>query len=140
MSEKKQEKLTGFLEGFTAKDIENSAALDIKPKLEIIGLTIDNAVEVQFLGEPYEVQLPIGKGMSKDDKIWMLDVMYKNTIHQFIAQANSFRYQLAVLVKKHFNGDMSKIVKRNFKIWKETAQIDKPEFKGKAIVYQVSLI
>ena len=111
-----------------------------KPKLEIIGLTIDNAVEVQFLGEPYVVQLPIGKGMSKDDKIWMLDVMYKNTVHQFIAQANSFRYQLAVLVQKHFDGDMSKIVKKNFKIWKEIAQIDKPEFRGKAEVYQVSLI
>lgn len=135
-----QEKLTGFLEGFTSEDIKASAALDIKPKLEIIGLTIDNAVEVQFLSEPYEVQLPIGKGMSKDDKIWMLDVMYKNTVHQFIAQANSFRYQLGVLIEKYFGGDMSRIVQRNFKIWKEIAQIDKPEFKGKAEVYQVSLI
>jgi len=135
-----QKKLTGFLEGFILKDIKNSAALDIKPKLEIIGLTIDNAVEVQFLTEPYEVQLPKGKGMSKDDKIWMLDVMYKNTIHQFIAQANSFRYQLAVLVEKYFDGDMSKIVKKYFKIWKEIAQINKPEFKGKAEVYQVTLL
>jgi hypothetical protein len=132
-----QEKLDNFMEGFKKADIEKSAKLDIKPKLEIEGLGIKNGVDVQILTEPYKVQLPEGKGLSKDDKIWMVDVMYMDVIHQFIAQAGSFRYQLLVLVEKHFESNMANVIGEFVKIWKESVVLDK---WGESILYKVELI
>lgn len=135
MSENK--KIDDFMEGFNKLDIEKSAEMDIKPKLEIEGLGIENGVDVKILSEPYKIQLPKGKGLSKDDKIWIMDVMYKNVIHQFICQAGSFRYQLLVLVKKQFSGNMDQIVGQFVKIWKEEVVLDK---WGESILYKVELI
>jgi len=132
-----EEKLDNFLEGFKKVDIEKSAKLDIKPKLEIDGLGIDYGLDVQILTEPYIVQLPKGKGLSNDDKIWMIDVMYMNVIHQFIAQAASFRFQLGVLVEKHFEGNMANVIGEMVKIWKESVVLDK---WGESILYKVELI
>lgn len=132
-----QNKLSNFAKGFTKSDIKKSAELDIKPKLEIIGLTIQNGLDVQILTKPYEVQLPKGKGLSKDDKIWMIDVMYMDVIHQFIAEAASFRYQLLVLVEKYLNGDMSNVIGERVKIWKEMVVLDK---WGESILYKIELL
>ena len=132
-----QKKLSGFAEGFTKEDISKSAKLDIKPKLEIIGLTIKNGIDVQILTKPYIVKLPKGKGLSKDDKIWMIDVMYMDVIHQFIAQAASFRYQLLVLVEKHLNDNMANVIGERVKIWKEMVILDK---WGESILYKVELL
>lgn len=132
-----EKKLDDFMEGFKKADIEKSSKLDIKPKLEIHGLGVENGVSVEVLSEPYKVQLPEGKGLSKDDKIWMLDVLYESIIHQFICQAGSFRYQLLVLIKKHFEGNMSEIIGESIKIWKESVVLDK---WGESILYKVELI
>ena len=132
-----EKKLDDFMEGFKKADIEKSAKLDIKPKLEVFGLGIENGVDVKILTEPYRVQLPEGKGLSKDDKIWMIDVMYQSVIHQFICQAGSFRYQLLVLVEKHFEGNMSEIIGEIVKIWKESVVLDK---WGESILYKIELV
>lgn len=132
-----ENKFDDFAEGFNKTDIEKSAVLDIKPKLEIYGLGIQNGVDVLVLTEPYKVQLPQGKGLSKDDKIWMLDVKYMDVIHQFICQAGSFRYQLLVLVEKHFDGYLDKIIGQIIKIWKESVILDK---WGESILYKVALV
>jgi len=138
MPEKKQEiTIDNFMEGFKKEDIENSANLNIKPKLEILGLGIVNGIEVEVLSEPYKVQLPKGKGLSKDDKIWVIDVMYMDVEHQFICQAGSFRYQLLVLVKKYFKGEMAVIIGERIKIWKERVVLDK---WGESELYKVELI
>ena len=132
-----EKKIDDFMEGFNKADIEKSAKLDIKPKLEVFGLGVENGVDVQILTEPYRVQLPEGKGLSKDDKIWMIDVMYQDVIHQFICQAGSFRYQLLVLVEKHFEGNMSEVIGEMVKIWKESVVLDK---WGESILYKVELL
>ena len=132
-----EKQIDDFMEGFKKADIEKSAKLDIKPKLEVFGLGVENGVDVQILTEPYRVQLPEGKGLSKDDKIWMIDVMYQDVIHQFICQAGSFRYQLLVLVEKHFEGNMSEVIGEMVKIWKESVVLDK---WGESILYKIELL
>ena len=134
---KEQKVLDDFAEGFKLDDIKKSAVLDIKPKLEIDGLGILNGVEVVVLSIPYKVQLPKGKGLSEDDKIWMINVKYNDVVHQFIAQAASFRYQLLVLVEKHFDGEMEAICGELVKIWKESVVLEK---WGESILYKVSLV
>ena len=132
-----EKQIDDFMEGFKKADIEKFAKLDIKPKLEIFDLGVENGVDVKILTEPYKIQLPEGKGLSKDDKIWMIDVMYQDVIHQFICQAGSFRYQLLVLVEKHFEGNMSEVIGEMVKIWKESVVLDK---WGESILYKVELL
>ena len=135
MSEKEN-----FLEGFKKADIKKSAEMDIKPRLTVDSIGVENGVDVVISSEPYRVQLPEGKGITKDGKIWMLDMWYQGVEHQFIAQAGSFRYQYGVLAEKHFNGKMVEIIGRTIKISKVVAEIDTTEFKGKAEVYQLALL
>lgn len=135
MSEKED-----FLEGFKKADIKASAELDIKPRLTIDLLGVENGKDVLVCSEPYKVKLPKDKAISKDGKVWMLDVHYQGVDHQFIAQAGSFRYQLGVLVEKYFEGNIAEIIGKIIKISKEVAEIKTPEFTGKAEVYQVALI
>lgn len=135
MSEKEN-----FLEGFKKADIKASAKLDIKPRLTIDSIGVENGKNVVIRSEPYRITLPEGKGISKDGKIWMLDISYEGVEHQFIAQAGSFRYQLGVLVEKHFEGKMSEIVGKSVKISKVVAEIKTTEFTGKAEVYQLALL
>lgn len=131
MSEKKP----NFLEGFKKADIIKSAKLDIKPRLVIDELGIDNAVIVEVLSEPYQVEIPENKAID-NNILWMIDVLYQGVEHQFIAQPSSFRYQLGVLAEKHFEGNMEAIIGNEITIWRELVKTEK---YGEQALYQVSL-
>ena len=124
-----------FLEGFKSDDIKMSAQMKIRPKLLIEGIGIEFAKTVKILSKPYIIKIPEDKSMSKDPNIWMIDLEYKNVIHQFIAQAGSFRYQMGVLAEK-IKLSVDDLVGLIVKIWKEIADI--PPW-GKCEVYKVEL-
>jgi len=131
MSEKKP----NFLEGFKKADIEKSARLDIKPRLVIDELGVDNGVIVEILSVPYQVEIPENKAIG-DNILWMMNVLFQGVEHQFIAQPSSFRYQLGVLVEKHFKGNMEALIGNEITIWRELVQTKK---YGESALYQVSL-
>ena len=135
MSEKRN-----FLEGFKKADIKKSAEMDIKPRLIIETIGVENGVNVEVLSVPYLVKIPEAKSMSKDNEIWMIDLLHENIEHQFIAQAGSFRYQLGVLIEKHLGGDPKNIINRSVKIWKEMGKINTVQFKGNAEMYKIELL
>ena len=88
-----------WLSDFTQKSIDNSAEVDIKPKLEIEFVGIEYSKTVVILSEPYKVKIPKEKAIGNQN-IWMIDLEYNDIEHQFIAEAGSFRFQLGVLLKK----------------------------------------
>lgn len=137
-TEKKSE--IAWLSEFTEKSLENSAEVDIKPKLTIDGIGIEYSKNVVILSEPYKVEIPKDKAIGKDNKIWMIDLEFENVEHQFIAQSGSFRFQLGVLAKKLGVNKMSELINLPIKIWKQIATINTATFKGKAEVYKVSMM
>lgn len=129
-----------WLSEFTEKSLDNSAEVDIKPKLTIDGIGIEYSKDVVILSVPYKVEIPKEKAIGKDNKIWMIDLEFENVEHQFIAQSGSFRFQLGVLAKKLELSEMTKLINLPIKIWKQIATINTPTFKGKAEVYKISMM
>ena len=134
MSEKKSEqpKRPNWLKEFTPESITKSAELIIYPKLTIDGLGLEYSKNVVILSEPYLVEIPKEKAISKDNKIWMIDLEYEGVRHQFICQSGSFRFQLGVLQEKL---NLDDLIGFEIKLWKQLANINTPTFKGKAEVY-----
>lgn len=132
MSEKK----ANFLEGFKKSDIVKSASLDIKPRLQIESLGIENCVDVEISSEPYQVEIPSEKSFG-NSQLWMIDLFYMGVEHQFYAQASSFRYQLGVLAEKYFNGNLADLIGQRVKIWRELRETKN---FGQAELYLVNLI
>jgi len=128
----KPEKDFVFKSEFDLEKIQKSADLDIKPKIEF-ELGIEKAKDVIIKGNYYTIEIPIAKAIT-DTKLKALNMIYNEVEHQFIAEAESFRYQLEVLCfkKKIQTSDINGL---NLRIWKELRQINTPKFKGKAEVY-----
>ena len=137
MSEKKTEqpKKPAWLKEFTPESIKKSAELVIHPKLTIDGLGLEHSKNVVILSEPYLVEIPKEKAITKDTKIWMIDLEYERVRHQFICQSGSFRFQLGVLQEKLGLDDFDDLIGFKIKLWKQIADINTPTFKGKAEVY-----
>ena len=123
-----------WLAEFSKESITKSAEVNILPKLTIEGIGIEYAKEVIIMSEPYIVEIPKDKAISDDNKLWMIDLEYQNTLHQFIAQSGSFRFQLGVLMEKS-NLTMIDLIGFHIKLWKEKANIKNKQFKGQAEVY-----
>jgi len=146
MSEKKksnlQDSLDDFLSDFDEEKIEKSSKLEILPKLEIEGTGIENAKIVKVLSGRYMVEIPVEKSMSDDNHLWIIDMEYEKTKHQIIAQAKSFRYQYAVIMKKcGINIKDQKATEHMIgaiiKIWLEEVELEK---WGKQNLYKIELI
>lgn len=143
MSEKKKEqaeKLPDWLNDFKPEAIKTSAEVNIKPKLTIEGLGIEFGKDITILSVPYKVNIPKEKSINGKTKIFVIDLLYNNTEHQFIAESGSFRFQLGVLKEKLDLLDYSELIGIKRKLWKQLANIDTPKFKGKAEVYVLSKI
>lgn len=136
---KMQDSLDDFLGDIDEKDLEFSAGLDISPKLTIEDVGLENAKEVEILSEPYQIEIPVEKSMSEDNKLYFIDMEYKNVKHQFIAQAKSFRYQYGVIMKSLGFGkkEYHRMIGAIIKIWLEWVNL--PKF-GNQKLYKVSLI
>jgi len=123
-----------FFSDIDAEKVQKSAELDIKPKLIVEKLGIENGVSVEILSEPYLVKLPAGK---ISDKVFMMDMLYNGVVHQFVAQATSFRYHLAVVMKKLGFEHPKELIGVNIRIWKEVADLKK---FGESVLYKVALL
>jgi hypothetical protein len=132
------EKEPSFIEGLDKKNIEKSASMDIKPRLTVQTLGVENGVDVEILGIPYKVEIG-EKAMTDDGKLWMLNVLYEGIEHQFVAQPDSFRFQIAALLKREFGSydDFSLLIGKSLKIWKETVVLEK---WGEQALYKVDLL
>lgn len=120
MSEKKN--IKSWLSDFSMDDVRKSAKLDIKPKLTIDALGVENSKEIEILSDYYEVEIPKKKAKGSN-KLVMLNVLYEGLIHQFIAQAKSFRYQLAVcMVKLKLNPETDSPEGMCVRLWKDKAE------------------
>ena len=67
-------------------------------------------------------------------------VEMNGVVYQFNCNAESFQFQLGVLIEKHFEGKIDDLITHTIQISKTMAKIDTDNFKGKAEVYQISLI
>lgn len=142
MSEKKkdQEQLPEWLNDFDKESIKKSAEVDIKPKLTIDDIGIENGKDITILSIPYKVNIPKEKSINGKSKIFVIDLLYNNIEHQFIAESGSFRFQLGVLKEKLDLSDYSKLIGIKRKLWKQMANINTSKFTGKAEVYVLSEI
>lgn len=129
-----------WLSDFSQESLRKSSEMEIKPKLTIEALGIENAKEVVILTEPYLVEIPKEKAIGSSNKIWMMDLEYNSVAHQFICQSGSFRFQLGVLLEKLGFLEPSELIGLPIKIWKTTSYINTPSFKGNAEVYQILII
>ena len=142
MSEKKKQtemSTIDFLSDFTVENLKKSADLEIKPKLSIDECGIEFGKKVVILSIPYIVEIPKAKAIGTN-KIWMIDLEYNDIDHQFIAQANSFRFQLGVLMEKLGLSEKESLIDLFVLIWKTLEQINTPTFKGKAEMYHIKLV
>lgn len=129
----KEENIPEFLQELDLEKVVESAELDIKPKL-----SIDK-------GNPQKIKLktfPQKKDFADGGKYWVCDVIHNDIEKQMFAP-KSFRYQLAVLMKKLQNkeviDDSKEILGKELVVDKVDAKIDSDEFKGNAEVYQVDI-
>ena len=125
---------------FTPEKIKKSAEIIIYPKLTIDNLGIEYAKDVIILSEPYLVEIPKEKRIGAETKIWMIDLEYEGVRHQFTAQSGSFRFQLGVLQEKLGFENFDDLIGFEIKLWKQIANINTPNFKGNAEVYQILII
>ena len=123
-----------FMSDINIADVKKSAKLNIKPKLTFDALGVEYAKEIEILSEYYEVEIPKKKAKGTNILLF-LDVLYNGIEHQFIAQAVSFRYQLAVCqVQLDMNPVVDSPEGMVVKVWKDVAETKN---YGKAEVYLV---
>jgi len=139
MPEKKIEKEFEFDSEFDITKIKTSAELDIKPKFEIDGLGLDFAKDVIVKGTYYEIDIPKEKAISGKTRVKALNLIHNGIEHQFIAESESFRYQIDVIrYQKKLNLD--EIDGLKLKIWKTRQDLKTDRFTGKADVYNLKAL
>lgn len=127
-----------FQTRFNIKDVEKSANIDIKPKLEITELGIENAKTIEIASVIYEVDIPAEKSIDGSGKMEVIDVYHEGVLHQLVANAKSFQFQLDVLRYKLKFATEEDLIGFKLKIWKEEKYINTPVFKGNAKVYCIT--
>lgn len=134
-----KETLDDFLGDIKTEDLEFSAGLNILPKLYIEDVGVENAKQVKVMSAPYTIEIPEAKSMSDDNHLKIIDMEYEDVIHQFVAQAKSFRYQYGVImVQLGFKTtETERMIGAILKIWLEWVELEK---FGKQKLYKVSLI
>lgn len=121
-----------FKSEFDVEKIQKSAEADIKPKIDFDD-KIENAKTVIIKGTYYDFELPNEKQINKE-KVKALNMLYNGVEHYFIAEAESFRFQIDVIrFRKKLT--VEQIDGLKLKIWTEIQNINTPKFKGKAKVY-----
>jgi hypothetical protein len=125
-------------DGLDDSAIEISASLDIKPKVKIESLGIDNAIVFTILSDYYTVVIPKEKAYGSNELL-CLDVDFNGIECQFIAEAVSFRHQLQVIKKKqNWDYETNKdVIGHKFRVWKENAIVKN---YGNAEVYHIQLL
>lgn len=139
-SEKKEKSKIAWLSEFSQESIEKSAEISILPKFEIEGIGIEYAKNVIILTELYKIEIPKEKSIKPNNKLWCINLEYQEVVHQFIAEAGSFRFQLGVIMEKLEYTEPKQLIGLYVRIWKVIANIKTPTFVGKAEVYKVAIV
>lgn len=126
-----QEKLN-WNSGFDSDSIKKASEVDIKPKLSIDALGIENGKAIEIISDMYIVNIPKDKAITGNTKLRTIDVIYEGIEHQFICESGSFRFQISVLIEKL---KLDSAIGLKIFLWKEIAEIKTPKFTGKAEVY-----
>ena len=133
--QKPKEKENDFESEFDLEKIKTSAKLDIKPKIEFLD-GIENAKDVIIKGTYYPLDLPADKQINKQT-VKAINMMYEGIEHYFIAESESFRYQLEVIRFKKGLKSNKELDGLRLRIWTSEQFINTPNFKGKAKVYNL---
>lgn len=134
-TEKDQEK--NWMDDIDLESVKKVSELNILPTLKI------NYDKVNNISDVYNVivlGLPTLTMFADNNQYFVMLIEHNDVVHQFNCNGKSFRFQLATLIEKKFNGKAENLVGHTIQISKTIADINTPAFKGKAEVYQVSLI
>jgi len=118
-------------------DIKKIAQLNIIPTLKVE--PIDNRGNFEVLTVKVKT-LPKLTEFADGNWYFVMMVEQNEMVYQMVCSARSFRQNLAVIIEKHFDGDSDLLIGRKLNITKVIADIDTSNFKGKAEVYQITLV
>ena len=126
-----------FMDNLNMEKVSKVAKLNILPTFKV------NYDQKQNISDIYNVvvlSLPNPTKFADGNTYLTMLVEMNEVVYQFNANAESFQFQLGVLIEKHFEGKIDDLLTHTIQISKTMAKIDTPTFKGMAEVYQVSLV
>jgi len=131
------EKKVDYLDGLDLAEIKKTAETEIKPRLVIDGLGIDNGVNVEILTVPILVDTDSEKVLSDDGSLLVMSVIYEGVEHYIVAEPISLRRNLMIIAHRNFTGKFEDLIGQRVKIWME--QYEHKKF-GLTTSYQVALL
>ena len=135
--EQDQEQEYNFMEHLDKTKIEKVAKLNILPTFKV---NYDQKNNISDIYNAIVLSLPKPTLFADGNTYLTMLLEMNQVVYQFNCNAESFQFQLAVLIEKHFEGVIKDLITHEIQISKTMAKIDTDNFKGKAEVYQISLI
>ena len=135
--EQDQEQEYNFMEHLNRIKVEKVAKLNILPTFKV---NYDQKNKVSDIYNVIVLSLPKPTDFADGNTYLTMFLEMNQVVYQFNCNAESFQFQLAVLIEKHFKGVIKDLITHEIQISKTMAKIDTPTFKGMAEVYQISLI
>ena len=135
--EQDQEQEYNFMEHLNRIKVEKVAKLNILPTFKV---NYDQKNKVSDIYNVIVLSLPKPTDFADGNTYLTMLLEMNQVVYQFNCNAESFQFQLAVLIEKHFEGVIKDLITHEIQISKTMAKIDTDNFKGKAEVYQISLI
>ncbi len=126
-----------FMAHMDKAKVKKVAELNILPTFKV---EYDSKNKISDIYDVIVLSLPNPTKFADGNTYLTMLVELNNVVYQFNCNAESFQFQLAVLIEKHFNGVIKDLLTHTIQISKTEAKIDTVNFKGLAEVYQVSLI
>ena len=137
VKETEKTEVYNFMDNLDKQKVEKVAKLNILPTFKV---EYDHKNKISDIFNVKVHSLPKPTKFA-DGNIYDTMLLEMNeVIYQFNCNAESFKFQLAVLISKHFNNNIESLIGHIIQISKTLAKIDTDKFKGTAEVYQVSLI
>jgi hypothetical protein len=131
IEQEKPKEIPSWKKGLDMNSVRKVAELNILPSIKI---DLGDIVNLKIHSLPTPTKFADGNTYET-----MLVELSEN-IYQLNCNAESFKFQFAVLSEKHFNGIDENMVGHTIQVSKIETYIDTPKFKGKAEVYQISLV
>jgi len=137
MVKEKESEVYNFMDNLEMDKVDKVSELNILPTLKVSYDKINKISDV-FNVKVHSLPTPTKFADGNTYDTMLLEM--NDVIYQFNANGKSFQFQLGVLITKHFEGKLEKLIGHIIQISKTMAKIDTPNFKGVAEVYIVSLI
>lgn len=128
-----QVKIPSYMKGFDATKIANAVKVDILPTISVENVGLEFSIDVEVLGVPREIELPLAK-RQYGKYAYPMDVRYSGQKCQIYC-TNALRHSFGILDMKLTANNQS-IINRVVKIWKAMTMTD----FGLKPLYQISLV